>query len=131
PLKLIQDWKNAPAGGDLLKLRDFAAQVSSKWLLNSRNLLWDWNPGYAPMARRGSYASWQGNSDSNLDKRLQRPLCYRYTIPLQQCALEILPVPARRPARSWRSGTNYTRASVRLRPQAEPGRRLCPKGLGV
>jgi site-specific DNA recombinase len=81
PLKLVQDWKNAPAGGDLSKLRALAAQVGSNWVLDSRKVLWDWVSPYALLAERASYTNWLGSKDSNLDAQLQRLLCYRYTTP--------------------------------------------------
>jgi hypothetical protein len=65
PLELVLDWKNAPAGVDLLKLRDFVAEVGSNWVLNSRKVLWDWTPPYAPLLRRASYTNWRRGRDSN------------------------------------------------------------------
>jgi hypothetical protein len=67
PLKLVQDWKSAPAGGDLSKLRALAAQVGSNWVLDSRKVLWDWTAPYALLAERDSYSGWLGNVDSNHD----------------------------------------------------------------
>jgi site-specific DNA recombinase len=61
PLKLVWDLKNAPAGVDLLKLRDKVAEVGSNWSLNSRKVLWDWIPPYALLSQRASYSSWLGN----------------------------------------------------------------------
>lgn len=60
PLKLVWDLKNAPAGVDLLKLRDKVAEVGSNWSLNSRKVLWDWIPPYALLSQRASYSSWLG-----------------------------------------------------------------------
>ncbi|MBN2585222.1 zinc ribbon domain-containing protein [Patescibacteria group bacterium] len=47
------------AGGDLLKLRDFVAEVGSNLSLNSRKVLWDWNSPYALLAERGVCEGWQ------------------------------------------------------------------------
>ncbi len=65
PLNLVLELKNAPAGDDLLKLRGIAAKVGSNWKLDSRNLLWDWLPSYAPLAQRGSFTDWRRGRDSN------------------------------------------------------------------
>jgi hypothetical protein len=65
PLELVRDWKNASAGGDLLKLRALCAQVGSNWILDSRKVLWDWVSHYAPLARRASYTKWRRGGDSN------------------------------------------------------------------
>jgi site-specific DNA recombinase len=65
PLELILDWKNAPAGSDPEKLHGLAVQVGSNWVLDSRKVLWDWLPHYAPLSRRASYASWRREWDSN------------------------------------------------------------------
>ena len=65
PLELVRDWKNASAGGDLLKLRALCAQVGSNWILDSRKVLWDWVSHYAPLARRASYTKWRRVRDSN------------------------------------------------------------------
>ena len=65
PLELVLDWKNAPAGADLKKLRDTVAEVGSNWLLDSRSLVWDWVSHYAPLARSGTYLNWRRVRDSN------------------------------------------------------------------
>ena len=65
PLELVLDWKNASAGVDLLKLRGYAEQVGSNYELDSRKVLWDWIPTYAPLARRASYTGWRRGRDSN------------------------------------------------------------------
>jgi site-specific DNA recombinase len=58
--------RNLPtAGGDLLKLRDFVAEVGSNWVLDSRKVLWDWVPPYALLAERASSLNWSGRPDSN------------------------------------------------------------------
>jgi site-specific DNA recombinase len=58
--------RNLPtAGVDLNELRDFVAEVGSHHRVNSRKVLWDWIPSYAPLARRGSYAEWWRWGESN------------------------------------------------------------------
>ncbi|MFA5010195.1 MAG: recombinase family protein [Patescibacteria group bacterium] len=52
---------NLPAaGGDLLELRDFVAEVGSNLILNSRKVLWDWIPPYALLAERALCSDWSG-----------------------------------------------------------------------
>lgn len=59
PIRLVLDWQNAPAGVDLFKLRELIAQVGSNWTLDSRKVLWDWLPPYAPLSRRACYTDWR------------------------------------------------------------------------
>jgi site-specific DNA recombinase len=65
--------RNLPtAGGDLNELRDFIAEVGSNLTLNSRKVLWDWNPPYALLAERGSYGNWQPQRELNPCLHLER-----------------------------------------------------------
>jgi site-specific DNA recombinase len=58
--------RNLPtAGGDLNELRDFVAEVGSHHRVNSRKVLWDWTPPYAPLSRRGAYIEWWRWRESN------------------------------------------------------------------
>jgi DNA invertase Pin-like site-specific DNA recombinase len=58
--------RNLPtAGVDLNELRDFVAEVGSHHRVNSRKVLWDWIPTYAPLARRASYEGWWSWGDSH------------------------------------------------------------------
>ena len=51
--------RNLPtAGVDPNELRDFVAKVGSNLSLNSRKVLWDWIPTYAPLSRRASFQEW-------------------------------------------------------------------------
>jgi site-specific DNA recombinase len=67
PLKLVWDLKNAPAGDDLGKLRDYVARVVSNLTLNSRNVLWDWTEPFGLLSKSAEYTDWLGSLDSNQD----------------------------------------------------------------
>lgn len=67
PLKLVLDWKYAPAVDDLSKLRDTVAEVGSNWSLDSRKVLWDWIEPFGLLAKSGLYPDWLGSLDSNQD----------------------------------------------------------------
>jgi hypothetical protein len=60
PLKLVQDWKNAPAGDDLGKLRDFVTEVVSNLTLDSRKVLWDWIQPFGLFSNSRCYTEWLG-----------------------------------------------------------------------
>ncbi len=58
-LNAVRERSIPTAGGDLMELRNFVAEVGSNLTLNSRKVLWDWNSPYALLAERGSYGNWQ------------------------------------------------------------------------
>ncbi len=69
------------AGGDLMELRDFVAEVGSNLTLNSRKVLWDWDSSYALLAERGPSSEWSGRRESNPPSQLGRLEHYHYATP--------------------------------------------------
>jgi hypothetical protein len=65
-VKAVWEPNLAIAGSDLLKLRDFVAEVGSNLTLNSGKVLWDWLPPYALLAERDTRSNWWAREDSNL-----------------------------------------------------------------
>jgi hypothetical protein len=61
----VRERKLPIAGGDLGELRNFVARVGLNLSLNSRKVLWDWVPPFAPLARRDLYQNWWAAKDLN------------------------------------------------------------------
>jgi hypothetical protein len=51
------------AVGDPLKLRDFVAEGGSNHIIESQNVLWNWNSPYEILASRGVYPNWLTTQD--------------------------------------------------------------------
>jgi site-specific DNA recombinase len=71
-LNAVREPNLPTAGGDLVELRDFVAELGSNLSLNSRKVLWDWNLPYALLAERALCSEWSGRRESNPHGQLGR-----------------------------------------------------------